>query len=192
MEVYATLDKNNNVIEWKTEVVSTFKAYERKRQKKPVVQREFGAGKRFLFSLALNEAIVFNGAKIAALAPNGGPLNDAIREAAKRFTSCASFRNKSNFANIRTDAKAGIDGWLNQAGHAVSRFGTSQNQNRRSRERFLGERVTSGKLARSVVERFRRRFLPTRALNRRFTENEKFRKKAKRGAVDRATREKNE
>ncbi|MBR4833124.1 MAG: type II CRISPR RNA-guided endonuclease Cas9 [Thermoguttaceae bacterium] len=85
MEVYAVLDKNNVVKEWKVNVVSRFDAYERKRQNEPIVCRDFGPGTRFLFTLALNEAIVFNGDKIEALAPNGGPLNDAIRKSGEKI-----------------------------------------------------------------------------------------------------------
>lgn len=57
MEVYAVLDENGVEQEWRSKVVSTFEAYERKRQNKPVVQRDFGPGTRFLFSLALNEIV---------------------------------------------------------------------------------------------------------------------------------------
>ncbi|MBQ2791311.1 MAG: type II CRISPR RNA-guided endonuclease Cas9 [Thermoguttaceae bacterium] len=57
MEIYAVLDENGVEKEWRSKVVSTFEAYERKRQKKPVVQRDFGPGTRFLFSLALNEIV---------------------------------------------------------------------------------------------------------------------------------------
>ncbi|MBQ9799721.1 MAG: type II CRISPR RNA-guided endonuclease Cas9 [Thermoguttaceae bacterium] len=85
MEVYAVLDENEVVKEWKVDVVSRFDAYERKRQKEPVVRRDFGPGTAFLFTLALNEAIVFNGEKIAALAPDGGPLNDAIRQSGEKI-----------------------------------------------------------------------------------------------------------
>lgn len=85
MEVYAILDENGAVKEWKVDVVSRFDAYERKRQNEPVVRRDFGPGTRFLFSLALNEAIVFNGDKIEALAPKSGPLNDAIRESGEKI-----------------------------------------------------------------------------------------------------------
>ena len=57
MEVYAVLDENGVEQEWRSKVVSTFEAYERKRQNKPVVQRDFGPGTRFLFSLAVNEVV---------------------------------------------------------------------------------------------------------------------------------------
>ena len=57
MEIYAVIDKNGVEKEWRAKVVSTFEAYERKRQKKPVVQRDFGPGTRFLFSLAVNEVV---------------------------------------------------------------------------------------------------------------------------------------
>jgi CRISPR-associated endonuclease Csn1 len=57
MEVYAVLDENGVEKEWRSNVVSTFEAHERKRQKKPVVQRDFGPGTRFLFSLAVNEVV---------------------------------------------------------------------------------------------------------------------------------------
>ena len=85
MEVYAILDENNAVKKWETKVVSLFDAYERKRQNEPIVCRDFGSGTRFLFTLALNEAIVFNGDKIEALAPKSGPLNNAIRESGEKI-----------------------------------------------------------------------------------------------------------
>ncbi|MBR2003357.1 MAG: type II CRISPR RNA-guided endonuclease Cas9 [Thermoguttaceae bacterium] len=57
MEVYAVLDKNNVEKEWRAEVVSTFEARRRKRDGEPVVRRDFGPNTRFLFSLALREAL---------------------------------------------------------------------------------------------------------------------------------------
>ena len=78
MEVYAVLDKNNEPIEWRVEVVSMFDAYERKRRQEPVTRRDFGKGTNFLFTLALNEAIVFGGDRIEALRKDKESLNEAI------------------------------------------------------------------------------------------------------------------
>lgn len=67
MEVYAVLE-NGVEKEWRANVVSTFDAYERKRRKKPVVQRDFGPGTRFLFSLALNEIVASKDGELLVVA----------------------------------------------------------------------------------------------------------------------------
>ena len=85
MEVYAVLDKNNAPIEWRVEVVSMFDAYERKRRQDPVTRRDFGEGTHFLFTLALNEAIVFGGDKIEAFRKDKEPLNEAIRASGEKI-----------------------------------------------------------------------------------------------------------
>ena len=64
MEVYALLDKNGVEKEWRAEVVSTFEAHRRRREKEPVVRRDFGPGTRFLFSLALREALTLNDGRL--------------------------------------------------------------------------------------------------------------------------------
>lgn len=64
MEVYALLDKNGVEKEWRAEVVSTFEAHRRLREKEPVVRRDFGPGTRFLFSLALREALTLNDGRL--------------------------------------------------------------------------------------------------------------------------------
>lgn len=60
MEVYAVCDKNGVEKEWRAEVVSMFEAHRRKRAGVPVVRRDFGPDTRFLFSLALREALTLN------------------------------------------------------------------------------------------------------------------------------------
>ena len=55
MEVVAVLDKNGNETKWEGIIVTMFDAYQRKRRGEPIINRDHGPGKRFKFSLALNE-----------------------------------------------------------------------------------------------------------------------------------------
>jgi len=57
IEIVALLDDSGNETEWEGHVVSLFEAYQRKKNKQPVVQRDFGAGKKFKFSLAWGELV---------------------------------------------------------------------------------------------------------------------------------------
>jgi CRISPR-associated endonuclease Csn1 len=55
MEIVAVLDEAGNETKWEGVIVTMFEAYQRKRRKQPIIQREHGQGKRFKFSLALKE-----------------------------------------------------------------------------------------------------------------------------------------
>jgi|GEM_PF-2521878 len=55
MEVVAVLDKDGKETKWEGIVVTMFEAYQRKRQGKPIINRDHGPWKLFKFSLALNE-----------------------------------------------------------------------------------------------------------------------------------------
>jgi len=67
MEVWAILDKNNNVKGWRANVVSKYKAYCRKRNGEPVVRRKLDEPKhRFLFSLAPRDALLMDGRLLIA------------------------------------------------------------------------------------------------------------------------------
>ena len=57
MEIIALLDKEDNETKWEGVVVTMFEAYQRKRSKQPIIQRDHGPGKRFKFSLAVNEYV---------------------------------------------------------------------------------------------------------------------------------------
>ncbi len=58
MEIVAVLDKNGKEKKWEGILVSRFKALERRRLGKPVIERDHGPGKKFLFSLAGGEHVV--------------------------------------------------------------------------------------------------------------------------------------
>ena len=57
IEIYEYKDKKGNV-KWDGEVVSTFEAMRRLRKKEPVVKRDHGEGKKFIYSLAINEGVL--------------------------------------------------------------------------------------------------------------------------------------
>jgi CRISPR-associated endonuclease Csn1 len=57
MEVFAELDENGNEVEWDGAVVSMAEAYRRVRLREPVVRRDFGPHRKFIFSLAPTETI---------------------------------------------------------------------------------------------------------------------------------------
>jgi len=57
MEIVALLDKEGNETKWEGVVVTMFEAYQRKRSKQPIIQRDHGPEKRFKFSLAKDEYI---------------------------------------------------------------------------------------------------------------------------------------
>lgn len=60
VEIVATLDTKGNEIRWTGHVVTLFDAIQRKKQGKPVIQRDHGPGKRFKFSLAINEYMLLD------------------------------------------------------------------------------------------------------------------------------------
>ncbi|MGN1273934.1 MAG: type II CRISPR RNA-guided endonuclease Cas9, partial [Thermoguttaceae bacterium] len=60
VEIVATLDTKGNEIRWTGHVVTLFDAVQRKKQGKPVIQRDHGPGKRFKFSLAINEYMLLD------------------------------------------------------------------------------------------------------------------------------------
>jgi hypothetical protein len=51
----AVLDKDGNETKWEGTIVTMIEAYQRKRRKEPIINRNHGEGKRFKFSLGLNE-----------------------------------------------------------------------------------------------------------------------------------------
>ena len=51
LEIVAVLDESENEIKWEGYCVSMFEAYRRKKNREPIIRREFGAGRRFKFSL---------------------------------------------------------------------------------------------------------------------------------------------
>jgi CRISPR-associated endonuclease Csn1 len=57
LEIFAELDEEGNEVEWDGVVVSMAEAYRRKKEGLPIVQRDFGANRRFKFSLAPGEVI---------------------------------------------------------------------------------------------------------------------------------------
>jgi CRISPR-associated endonuclease Csn1 len=57
IEIFAELDENGNEVEWDAVVVSLAEAFRRRRNGLPIVQRDHGARRRSLFSLAAGEAI---------------------------------------------------------------------------------------------------------------------------------------
>ncbi|MBQ2788596.1 MAG: type II CRISPR RNA-guided endonuclease Cas9, partial [Thermoguttaceae bacterium] len=79
MEVYAVLDKNGVEKEWRAEVVSTFEAHRRKRAGEPIVRRDFGPNMRFLFSLALREALTLNDGRLLVVRGVSQEKNGTIK-----------------------------------------------------------------------------------------------------------------
>jgi len=57
IEIYEYQDKKGNT-KWDGEVVSTFEAMRRLKAKEPVIMRDHGEGKRFIYSLAINEGVL--------------------------------------------------------------------------------------------------------------------------------------
>jgi len=57
-EIVATLDSQGNEVRWTGHVVTLFEAVQRRKQGKPVIQRDHGPGKLFKFSLAINEYLL--------------------------------------------------------------------------------------------------------------------------------------
>jgi CRISPR-associated endonuclease Csn1 len=57
LEIFAELDEEGNEVEWDGVVVSMAEAYRRKKEGLPIVQRDFGAKRRFKFSLGQGEAV---------------------------------------------------------------------------------------------------------------------------------------
>jgi len=57
IEIFEYKDKKGN-LRWDGEVVSTFEAMRRKRMGEPIIKRDYGEGKRFVFSLAINESVL--------------------------------------------------------------------------------------------------------------------------------------
>ena len=104
MEVYAVLDENGVEQEWRSKVVSTFDAYERKRQKKSVVQRDFGPGTRFLFSLALNEVVAAKDGELLVVAG----ISQGIELECKRINDGRSAdRRKKDKTRVRFTSTTG-------------------------------------------------------------------------------------
>ncbi|MDA8172916.1 MAG: type II CRISPR RNA-guided endonuclease Cas9 [Nitrospiraceae bacterium] len=60
IEIVKTKDKNGNE-KWKSYVVDMLKAYRRKREEEPIIKRDHGEGKEFVFSLAGGEVIELDG-----------------------------------------------------------------------------------------------------------------------------------
>jgi hypothetical protein len=57
MEVFEVLDEEGKTLRWDACVVSMYEAYQRLRRKEPIVKRDHGPGKCFLFSLANGDVI---------------------------------------------------------------------------------------------------------------------------------------
>lgn len=92
MEVYALLDKNGVEKEWRAEVVSTFEAHRRLREKEPVVRRDFGPGTRFLFSLAQNKVVRSNDGDLLVVAG----ISQGIELECKKINDGRSAKQKKN------------------------------------------------------------------------------------------------
>lgn len=90
MEVYAFLDKKG-VEKWGAEVVSIFEAHRRKRCGEPVVRRDFGIGTRFLFSLALREALTLNDGRLLVVRGVSQEKNGGIKLEFKLHADGRSF-----------------------------------------------------------------------------------------------------
>lgn len=58
MEIIAVLDAAGNVKKWDGVIVSRFEAHQRKSAGKPIIERDHGLGKKFLFSLAGGEHVM--------------------------------------------------------------------------------------------------------------------------------------
>lgn len=56
--IVAVLDEAGNEVKWEEHLVSRIEAYRRRRDGKPVVQRDWGPGRKFKFSLANGEYVV--------------------------------------------------------------------------------------------------------------------------------------
>lgn len=69
MEIIAILDTAGKVKKWEGAIVSRFEAHQRKSDGRPVIQRDHGPGKKFLFSIAVGEHVMMkrDGAKIEEL-----------------------------------------------------------------------------------------------------------------------------
>jgi len=61
IEIYAAVDEHGNESRWDGEVVSLYEAYQRKKEGKPIVQRDHGPLVKFKFSLAPGEVIECDG-----------------------------------------------------------------------------------------------------------------------------------
>jgi len=57
IEIFEYKDKKGN-IKWDGDVVSTYEAMRRLRKGEPVIKRDHGEGKKFIFSLAINEGVL--------------------------------------------------------------------------------------------------------------------------------------
>ena len=102
MEVYAVLDKNGVEKEWRAEVVSTFEAHRRKRDGEPVVRRDFGPNTRFLFSLALREALTLNDGRLLIVRTISSKSSGAIEIEFKGHTDGRSSKQ------LKADGRAGL------------------------------------------------------------------------------------
>lgn len=63
IEIVESTDPENEKINWEGLVVSLFEAYQRKKNGTPIVRREFGVNKKFLFSLANGDIIELDNAE---------------------------------------------------------------------------------------------------------------------------------
>jgi CRISPR-associated endonuclease Csn1 len=58
MAIVAVLDKDGNEKKWEGHIVSLFEAVRRRKDGEPVVQKDFGPGKKFMFTLTGNEYVL--------------------------------------------------------------------------------------------------------------------------------------
>jgi CRISPR-associated endonuclease Csn1 len=63
IEIVAILDKDGKETRWEGTIVTMFEAYQRKRRKEQIVNRNHGKGKKFKFSLGLNEYFMMKDSK---------------------------------------------------------------------------------------------------------------------------------
>jgi hypothetical protein len=60
IEIFAELDQDGREVEWDGHVVALADAHKRMKLHQPVIQREFGSNRRFLFSLSPGEIVECN------------------------------------------------------------------------------------------------------------------------------------
>ena len=121
LEVFAELDSDGNEKKWSGKIVTTYDALQRKRQAKPLVNRDHGPGTKFKFSLCGGDTIRLDHPKhggglyivrtISQEAEKDGRRPDPIIECVRQTD-----------ARLQKDIKAGHD-WLKSAVNSLRKAG---------------------------------------------------------------------
>lgn len=98
MEIVAILDANGKPTKWDGHVVSRYEALQRKRRGELVYRRDFGDGRRFLFSLAPSEMFVLDSDKVGL-----GPF--VVRGVSEREIAFVFHNDARLKADIRTSGQ---------------------------------------------------------------------------------------